>query len=153
MIVESKLWHLLLLIENLREEDRKAIDAFTPQGVSEEWAMDTWRSRSFAWTQFNNDGAPVCVVGLSPVVHGVMDLWVAGSLGMPEKVREWLPFIRDVIENILKYTDTHRIECYVLDGFKGAERTIERLGFEREGVRRAAGKNRENAILYAKVKP
>lgn len=153
MIVESKFWHFLHVVENMRDEDKAAINAFTSCGVGEDWAIDSWRDRLFAWTVLDDEGTPFALVSLQIVVPGVLYVWCVGSDQIAKTAKEWMPFFDQAFNNVLQYTDTHRIECYVLDGFVGAERTIKRLGFEYEGTRRSAGKNRENALLYAKVKP
>lgn len=153
MIVETKLWHYISLLDRLRAKDVAAIEAFTAEGASEEWAINSYRGSTFSWTFLDTSGLPYAIWALYEVVPGVLNTWAVGTEEGGRRAREWFAFINKTINSILEHTQNHRIECYVLEGFDGAERTIKKLGFDREGVRFAAGKNRENAILYAKVKP
>lgn len=153
MIVETKLWHYLHLLDRLRPEDVVAINSFTDSGVSERWAIENHQLSVFSWSFLDDQGQPYAIWALYEVLPGVLHTWSVGTVEIARRALEWFPFLKKTFENILTYTNIHRIECYVLEGFDGAERTIRRLGFEFEGVRRAAGIHRENALMFAKVKP
>ena len=153
MMVETKLWHYLHLLDNLRAQDVAAINAFTEEGVSEAWAINSYRGSLFSWTFIDARGMPYAIWALYEIIPGVLHVWSVGTEMIFEKAAEWFPKLKRTMNSILQNTDTHRIECYVLDGFEGAERTIRRLGFEYEGTRRSAGAQRENALLFAKVTP
>jgi hypothetical protein len=119
----------------------------------EDWAIDTYRAATHAWASINSAGLPVACAGLEEVRPGVLYCWGVGTEEMASKARDWMPYTRKRFDDTLKHTSAHRIECYVLKGFDSGERFIKRLGFEFEGEQRAAGGNREDALLFAKVKP
>ncbi len=153
MIVPGQLWHLLYLVEHgLRPEDVAAIESFTTGKPDEAWVMNSYRSALASIVALDKDGRPVAFSAVYETSPGCLFSWTVGSPDMKNYVREWLPAIRRFFNNLLE-SGFHRIECDVLDGFGGAERTIEHLGFEREGVRRCLGADRRNSFLYARIKP
>lgn len=153
MIVEGRLWHLLYLVDKgLRAEDVAAIEAFTTSSPNEEWVMDSYKPIVASIALIDDDGMPLAFSALYLTSPGCLFSWTVGHYGMKRRVREWLPAMRKFFDSMFD-AGFHRIDCDVLEGFDGAERTIRHLGFEKEGVRRALGKDRRNAIIYAKVKP
>jgi RimJ/RimL family protein N-acetyltransferase len=150
MIVESKLWHYLWLVERgLRASDNLSIRAFTRYAPDEVWAQDSYRSALFRWTLID-DGKPVCICAMYEVVPGVLHVWGVGSDGVSSTYREWFPWLKRKLAEILSAGRCHRIECYVTGGNEPAIRVAEHLGFEVEGVRRSAGRRGEDAIMYAR---
>lgn len=153
MIVEGKLWHLLYLVDKgLRPEDVAAIEAFTTYSPGESWVIESYRPIVAATTLLDDDGMPLAFSALYATSPGCLFSWTVAHYGIKRKIREWLPGMHRFFDRMFE-AGFHRIECDVLEGFGGAERTIQHLGFEKEGVRRGLGKDRRNAIIYAKVKP
>lgn len=152
MIVQGQLWHLLYLTQHgLRPEDIAAIEAFTTYKPDERWVMASYKAAIASLALLHN-GLPVVFTAVYPTAPGCLFSWTVGHETMKNHVREWLPACRRFFNHFFE-SGYHRIECDVLEGFDGAERTIKHLGFEREGIRRGLGLDRRNAIMYARIKP
>jgi hypothetical protein len=153
MIVEGRLWHLQYLVDyGLRPEDVAAIEAFTMFRPDEEWVMASYKAALYKRVCLDGGGMPVIFTALYPLCPGVLFSWTVGIDKYRKHVREWIPEAKRFFDEKLALPMWHRIECDVLEGFDAAERTIRHFGFEKEGVRRALGKDRRNAIMYARIK-
>lgn len=154
VIVPTELWHVVWLMKKgLREEDNRAIHAFTNYEPGEAWAVDSYRGSLLCWTLLNDDGFPIGISALTQVAPGTLYSWTVGHPEIAKTARQWLPFLKRAFNRVLEMGGYHRIECYVLDGFDGAKLVMRHLGMEYEGTRRGVGINRENALLYGRVKP
>lgn len=153
MIVEGRLWHLQFLVDyGLRPEDVAAIEAFTVYQPNETWVMESYKHALYKRVCLGADGMPVIFTALYPLCPGVLFSWTVGIDKYRQHVREWIPEAKRLFDEVLAMPMWHRIECDVLEGFDAAERTIRHFGFEKEGVRRALGRDRRNAIMYARIK-
>ena len=154
VIVQTELWHVVWLMKRgLRDEDNRAIRAFTNYEPGEAWAVDSYRSALLSWTLMNDDGYPVGISALTQVAPGTLYSWTVGHPEISKTARQWLPFLKKAFDRALAMGGYHRIECYVLEGFDGAKLVMRHLGMQYEGTRKAVGADRENALLYGRVQP
>jgi len=154
MIVKSKLWHYLKLIEQpLHELHSLAINSFYGFGDLEHWAIDAYKQQMVSWTLIDDEGFPIGVFALNLIRPKVAYAWAVGTPEALTKYPEWSPFIRTTFDDLFERTDIHRVECNVVSGFAAAERTVLRYGFELEGTQKMAGSNKEDALLYARTVP
>lgn len=137
----------LVVASGMRAEDRGCLVSVLGACDSERLAINRWQTPGAAWA-FYEGGRPVAILGLSEVNEWTVNAWLLATPGMTHQSwKKLLRFSRTVRENALQ--TTRRIECMVLSTWPGAVRFAESLGFELEGVKRSAGKDGEDVLLYA----
>lgn len=137
----------LLVAGGMRAEDRECLNAVLGVCDAEAFAVNRWQTDGAAWTLYDA-GRPIAMLGLSQVNPWTLNAWLIGTPGMtPQSWKKLLRFSRTVRGNALQ--TTRRIECMVLSTWPRAARFAESLGFELEGVKRGAGKDGQDILLYA----
>lgn len=134
-LIPYEAWHLLEL------DNRNSGDSFNYDDALH-------KERSPAFTAVVN-GKVIGCAGVILMWPGVGHAWVALSSEAAAHGIWLTRTIRNVLRDIIRGCALHRIEAVVYEGYKGNERWIELLGFEREGVACQFTSNRENAIRYA----
>ncbi len=105
----------------------------------------------FARTAIDEEGLPVFSIGLFPHRQGVFDVWLVTTDRMKDHT---ISIIRDVRAWMVEMVETHgihRLQAFVDPNFPDGERFVAHYGFEREGLLRAYGANREDFVLFARV--
>ena len=104
-----------------------------------------------AITLINDLMEPVASAGMLCIWQGVGEFWMIPSTLVPKyKLSVWKEaklFLADCVERFR----LHRIQATVREKDETALRWIERLGFEKEGLMRCFGSNKENHFIYARV--
>lgn len=153
MIVEGRLWHLNYLVDRgLRPEDVASICNLTAHVPNETWAIDSYRQLLYKFALIDDSGKPAAFFGAYQTSFGCLHAWAVGTRDIGRTARQWLPFLRQFFDGLIA-SGYHRISCDVIESFAGAENVMKHLGFQREGVRRALGMGRVNAVLYARISP
>jgi len=137
----------LMVSAGMRAEDRECLEVVLGACDVEGFAVNRWQSDGAAWSMEQGD-RPVAIFGLSRVNPWTLNAWLIGTPAL--SVQSWkklLRFSRTVRGNALQ--TTRRIECMVLSTWPRAARFAESLGFELEGVKRGAGRDGQDVLLYA----
>ena len=141
----------LAVAENMREADTACLTALLGACQPETFAHNRWTANGAAWTLWQA-GRPVAAFGLAEPNDWSAVAWLVATPEMTrESWRKLLRHARKVRDNALA-TRLSRIECSVLDTWPRARRFAEQLGFELEGVRRAAGRDGEDVLLFGIIK-
>lgn len=156
-LVELTLAHSLSVVGRMREKDRACVLAMLGDISDEAFAANRWQSYGPAWALLDDSGHPQAIGGMTLPNDWTGVMWLVVAEGLPRE--SWRKLIRHTRTVIANATDPrneafrHRIEAHVLDGWGGAQRLVEALGFQLEGIRRAAGRNGENVQQWAIVCP
>jgi hypothetical protein len=139
---------LLHVIGNMREIDRREVDACSPG----EPAMHRARRIRDATTHgalFWFDGEPVAACGSAPIRSGVVALWALGTDAWPRVVMamtRWL--CRDMAPLLIAH-GVHRVQCLSLSERMDTYKWVRRMGARQEAVIPGFGSRGENFTLYA----
>lgn len=137
----------LYVAENMREEDADCLVAVLGSCHAESFAHNRWSTPGAAWS-LHQDGRPVAAFGLTQATEWSTNAWLITTPEItPQSWRKLLRHARTVRINALA-SGLSRIECSVLATWPKARRFAEQLGFELEGVRRAAGRDGEDVLLF-----
>ncbi len=137
----------LVVTSGMRVEDRECLVAVVGACDSDLLAINRWQTPGAAWALYE-EGRPIAILGLSEVNAWTLNAWLLATPRMSHQSwKKLLRFSRTVRGNALK--TTRRIECMVLSTWPRAIRFAESLGFELEGVKRSAGKDGQDVLLYA----
>ncbi len=98
------------------------------------------------------DGTPVSIGGFSPSTPGVWTAWMVSTDRLPEVGRALSVEMRRRIASMLKLPEVQRIEAHSWEGHTESHDWLTLLGFERESVRRRAGKDGSDFIVFAATK-
>lgn len=144
------------VVQSMRELDRRAVRALLGYIGEEEFAASRWSTDGPAWT-VNQGGTPVAIGGLQFVNAWTGVFWFLATNRIAGQTwGKLLRHTRTVIANASNPAHEHyrhRIEAYTLDGWGGAERLVERLGFVHEGARRGAGSGGEDINTWVITGP
>lgn len=137
----------LVVASGMRQDDRACLEAVTGDCDAEAFAVNRWQTDGAAWAMYEG-GRPVIMFGLSRVNPWTLNAWLIGTPGLSHQSwKKLLRFCRTVRGNALQ--TTRRIECMVLSTWPVAARFAESLGLELEGVKRGAGREGQDILLYA----
>ena len=141
----------LLVVGNMRENDRYAARAVMGPVSDEIIAMSRYQTDGPAWTMLD-EGSPVAIFGLSMHTKWSAVAWLIATPQMnSDSWRKLIRHARTVLGNVGK-SPIHRIEAHVLSGWAEAERFAKHLGGTHEGTRRKAGRTGEDVQMWAIVK-
>jgi hypothetical protein len=99
------------------------------------------------------DGDTYCgSAGLFKLWGGVYEAWLVLAQ-TPANPWEFLYHLRRSLRLGERLTRAHRLQAYCLASYEAGQVVAHRCGFEAEGIMRAATPDRQNMILYAKVRP
>lgn len=143
----------LRVVSNMREEDRHCARAVLGQVSDSFLAVNRWQTNGAAWSLLQ-DGEPVAIFGLSQSGEWMAVAWLIATPAMNgDSWRKLIRHCRTVKANVFKPgSSVHRVEAHVIGGWDAATHFAERLGFEHEGTRRAAGSRGEDVHMWAIVK-
>lgn len=156
MIHDLTLDDALTVVRDMRDADRRCVAAMLGQVDDEVFAVDRWQTSGPAWS-LHQDGQSVAILGLQ-----LPNAWtaVAWLLCRPcisgTSWRKLVRHSRTVAGNVMNPGNAafrHRVEAYVMADWREAAAFAQRLGFEFEGTRRAAGKGGEDVQMWAMVWP
>lgn len=137
----------LVVALGMRQEDRACLAALLGTCNPETFAHNRWTSAGAAWSLWQAD-RPVAILGLAQHTEWAATAWLITTPTItPQSWRKLLRHARKVRVNALA-SGLSRIECSVLATWPKARRFAEQLGFELEGVRRAAGRDGEDVLLF-----
>ena len=107
---------------------------------------------SVAYTGIDDDGSVIVIGGVAFLWDGVGSGWVLTSeLLLKHKI--WCHrAIRDVLDNVEKDYNLHRIESIILKEHEVSMKWAERLGFKQEGLLRKYDSLKQDHWLYARVR-
>lgn len=140
---------VLHVARNLREWDRKEIFACSWHDKPDELAKRCMQLHTFSWLV--RDELPTCVIGGVPMWPNVWSMWMYATDDFPRVATSVSKFAKRVIIPKLWASKAHRLECYSLEG-NPSQTWLEWLGFQRAGVMRNYGKNRETFLHYELVR-
>jgi hypothetical protein len=145
-VVKLSLADALFVIANMRDEDRLCASAVLGVTTDDVYAVNRWQTEGPAWTLLQ-DGEPAAIFGLSMHVPWAATAWLIATPRF-HSWRKLLRHCRTVLGNMAA-SPLHRIECQVVTGWPEAEAFARRAGFDFEGVRVRAGRNRQDILLFA----
>ncbi|MBB1601897.1 GNAT family N-acetyltransferase [Variovorax sp. UMC13] len=147
MFQQLTLADAVLVCAGMRDEDRECLASLAGLCDPEIFAVNRWQTDGAAWSLYQG-GRPVAILGLSKSNAWTLTAWLVAAPAMSHQSwKKLLRFCRTVRGNALQ--TTRRIECTVLATWTQAARFAESLGFELEGVKREAGKDGQDILLYA----
>ncbi len=144
----------LIVVADMRPEDRACVRAMCGCEPGEWLAVDRWKTDGPAWT-VDQDGRPWAIGGMVFINDWTGLLWMMARPGM--RAQTWRKVIRlaRMVMTVLEPSHPlhrHRVEALVLDGWTGAQALADRLGLVLEGTRQAMGSNRESVQMRAAVR-
>lgn len=92
------------------------------------------------------------VVGAAGVIipyRGVGEAWAMVLPGARQCARQFQKAVKRGLRRIIAEHGLHRVEASVLENFTAGRAWAVALGFKPESVRRCAGPNKENLIMFA----
>lgn len=145
---------LIHIIENLRPEDRREIEAVrgTPIDATR-MAVELSRLTIMGdtgWIFWNRtSGAPVAALGAYPMTAACAGCWAFGTQEWPYIVRTVTKHIRMIMIPRLLATGFHRAECRALASREDTRRWLTGFGWRAEAVLSEFGIRREDFTLFA----
>ena len=130
----------------MRQVDADCLHAVTDGMDAEQFAINLHQTTGAAWTVMD-DGDPVAIGGVKLPVPWCGLVWFVCTDRM--RPLSWKKLIRHgriVVSNASKRL--RRVECHVLSTWAEAITFAERIGFELEGVRRGAGRDGQDILIY-----
>jgi hypothetical protein len=139
----------LSVVSRMRERDRQCVRAAMGQASDEAVAVGRWQTDGPAWSLWDERG-PQAIGGLSFQNGWSAVFWLFATDDMRgNSWRKLIRHTRTVIANVTAPAHgRHRIEAHVLSEWSEAREFARRLGFELEGVRRAAGAGGEDIEIW-----
>jgi hypothetical protein len=137
------------IVRNLRPRDRVEIFSLRWNDDEDQLVREVCAFAGDLWRLWLLDGEPVAVNGVIPVRPGVV---IAGAFGTKKWRQIVKPMTRWSLEfviPVLKASNYHRGEAYVLASNSDSRRWIELLGGEVETLLKGYGRQREDFLLYA----
>lgn len=141
---------------NLRDDDRREVFATQENDDLGNFV----RMIGFAaglpggvWVHRAKDGEPVAMQGYWRMWPGVCSVWAFGTSRWPEIVLGMTRHSRRVIFPQILREGYHRAECRALRDRADTGRWLPLLGLKPEAVLAGLGRQREDFILYAWVRP
>jgi hypothetical protein len=111
----------------------------------EQVALYHWNGEGAAWTQLDDEGAPVAIGGVRLITPWNGLVWMVCTERMsPCLWKKTIRHGRIVLENASKRL--RRVECHVLGTWPEALPFAQRMGFSVEGVRQGAGRDGEDIL-------
>lgn len=156
MICDLTLDDALTVVRGMREQDRRCVGAMLGPIDDEVFAVDRWQTHGPAWA-LRQDGQAVAIFGLQLPNAWTAVAWLLCTPAM--SATSWRTLMRHCRKVAGKVLDPrheqfrHRVEAYVMADWREAAGFAQRLGFEFEGTRRAAGKGGEDVQMWAMVWP
>lgn len=155
-LVDLGLDDALHVVRGMRAQDRAGIEALLGDIDDEVFAVNRWQTDGPAWC-LRQDGEPVAIFGLQLPNDWTATAWLLctpalGALSWRKLIRH----SRTVAANLMDPAHQafrHRVEAHVMAAWPEAAAFAERLGFQLEGTRRAAGRQGEDVQLWAMVWP
>lgn len=136
----------LAVVTQMRQVDAQCLNAVTDGLDAERFALNLWQTEGAAWTLLEGD-SPVAVGGVKLPVPWCGVVWFVCTDGMgPASWKKLIRHGRIVLSNASKRL--RRVECHVLGSWAEAILFAERIGFELEGVRHAAGRDGQDILTY-----
>ena len=103
-----------------------------------------------AFTGVEN-GHLVGAAGLAPLWEGVAEGWFLGGWRLHDNKFAAIRIIRRELDRMVKENNLHRLQCVVRTDWPEAQKFIEFLGWESEGVMKKYTFDKIDYIRYAKV--
>lgn len=144
----------LAVVSRMRDWDHRCVRAALGDVPDEVFAAGRWQAEGPAWSLWDKSGPrAICGMQLPNAWTGVF--WLIATPGMqPESWRKLIRLGRTVLANASDRANPNfrrRVEAHVLSGWVEAAQFASRIGFELEGVRRAAGSGGEDIEIWTKV--
>ena len=142
----------------IKPAEMKEIDRFEYDGIEQEVlkSMD-WRSQlkqylllGPAWTGIH-EREIVGFAGFYQISPGVAQAWMLFSKSARIHAKSIASNVKAKLEPVFGNGKFHRIQTFVFDGEKAAEKYVSLMGFVRESELEAFGPNKENMIVYKMV--
>lgn len=117
-----------------------------------EFARMHWALRGVKLEMLADDGSPVSIGGFSPATPGVWTAWMVSTNRLHEVGRALSVEMRRKVAGMLKLPEVQRIEAHSWEGHAESHDWLQLLGFELESVRRRAGKDGSDFLVFAATK-
>lgn len=106
-----------------------------------------------AVTLWTDDGAIIACAGVV-CAHwrGFGEYWLVPSVHVQKYMKTVYKTAKAFIDDTIDKLGLYRVQATIKEDDQVSIRWIEHLGFEREGLMRKFGPNKENQFLYARVK-
>lgn len=154
MLLTLTLADTLAVVSRMREWDRRCVRAALGDTPDEVFAVSRWQAEGPAWSLWDERGPQaICGMQLPNAWSGVFWLIATDEL-RSDSWRKLIRLGRTVLANASDRANQQfrrRIEAHVLGGWTEAAEFARRIGFELEGVRRAAGSGGEDIEIWTKV--
>lgn len=102
-----------------------------------------------ATSVLEDDGKPIACFGITPLWNGVVVVWGVFESGIERYGMTLYRYSKSFLDSLMK--DYSRVQCEVLATNSKAINFIETFGFEKEGLLRNYGPNKEDFFMYARV--
>jgi len=146
----------LTVVRAMRPRDRACVQALLGVVDDEVFAVDRWQTTGAAWA-LDQDGAPVAVFGLQTPNDWTAVAWLLATQTVSAASwRKLMRHCRTVAGKLMDPANAvfrRRVEAYVMADWREAAEFAQRLGFEFEGTKRAAGSRGEDVQMWAMVWP
>jgi RimJ/RimL family protein N-acetyltransferase len=139
---------LAYIAANLRPRDRREIFALRWNDDEDQFVNDVFAYMGDLWRMWSLDGEPVAINGVVPVRPGVVICGAFGTSKWRKTIKHMTRWSLDYVIPVLKLSNFHRGEAYVLAANTDSRKWIELLGGEIEAVLRGYGKGHEDFLLY-----
>jgi RimJ/RimL family protein N-acetyltransferase len=97
------------------------------------------------------NGKPVAFVGVFAVNECVGQIWGFFNTSIQKNLKSIMTALKGLLLMTVAENRFHRLQAVCKDGSDKAHNLITHFGFEKEGVLRAFGTNRENFVMYSRI--
>jgi len=107
--------------------------------------------KSIAYTLLYDDKI-LCCGGVCFYREGFGEAWILCSHGVEDHPLITVRAVKNVIEDIMKFCQVHRVQATVRCDWDRAQKFIEFLGFQKEGTLRQYGPDRSDYYMYSRIR-
>jgi len=143
-VTRFKAVHLDMI--ELRDTDRVAVDAIPHYRA----AAEVYEQNGGAYTLMCDQGI-VAIAGVAPIMPGVGSAWMLGSALVYSYPKALYKATRAFLRAIEEDWNLHRVQASTADNDQVAEKWLQHLGFEEEGIMRRYGPDGSDHKLYARI--
>lgn len=123
-----------------------------PGSFSDRSIIELYAENGTAVTLWDEDLVIMCGGVVRSVHKGIGEFWMIPSVHIGMYKKSVFKTALNFIDDMIKKFGFYRLQVTIKESDPAAIRYIEHLGFEREGLMRKFGPDRQNYLLYARVK-
>jgi hypothetical protein len=154
-LAQPTMLDLLRLCHDARPDEREQYEELSGiEWIPDEVAGDFFSREGVKFVLLDNDNFPIVAGGYSPVVSGVFDSWMVGTMKTWDvHWRSITKYTRKVMDLMFAEANARRLQTSVLASrFQACDWYVRGLKMQPEGILRGFGVNGADMAMYARIR-